>query len=56
MIVSKTYLEGRVKELRCWLDHYPGMHHARKLKEQNLRYYAQKLVELEELKLEYIKI
>ena len=56
MIVSKMYLEWRIEEISCWLDHHHKQHYLHKLKEQNLSYYARRLAEADELELEHIKI
>ena len=56
MIVGKMYLEGRIGEIRCWLDHHHKHHPLRRLKEQSLNYYIRKMVEAEELTINRIKI
>lgn len=56
MIVNRKDLESGIDEIRDWLKHQPDGHHLRSLKEQNLQYYTQKLVEMEEIGDRYIKI
>ncbi|CAM2901457.1 hypothetical protein [Flavobacterium frigoris] len=57
MIVSKQWLENKIKELNQWLlDHEKGNHFDYAPKRQSRNYYVQKLIDLEENQLETIKI
>lgn len=55
MKVNKIFLERKVAQLNQWLQDNPK-HNMYKLKENNRNYYVNKLIELEENKLETIKI
>lgn len=56
MKVSKAYLEQRVEELQCWLDHHAKADAGRKLREQNRRYYLRKLAVADEQDMDFIEI
>lgn len=57
MIVSKQWLDNKIKELNQWLlAHEKGNHFEYAPKRQNRNYYVRKLIELEENQLETIKI
>jgi hypothetical protein len=57
MIVSKQWLEAKVKELNDWLkEHEKGVHFEYAQKKQNRDYYVGKLIELEESGIQKIKV
>ena len=57
MIVKKQWLENKIKELNNWLiENQKGIHFEYAKNKRNRDYYVNKLIELEENKLETIKV
>jgi len=51
---TKTSLETRIGEIKCWLKHHYPAHYLYQSKKQAMAYYSQKLGEMEELKINQI--
>lgn len=57
MKVSKQWLEAKIKELNDWLiANEKGIHFEFAPKKRNRDYYVNKLIELEEKRMEAIKV
>lgn len=53
---DKQWLEQKVADLNNWIQQHPETHFEYRLKVQNRNYYVNKLIELEESNLKFIKI
>ncbi|WP_165764224.1 hypothetical protein [Flavobacterium oreochromis] len=57
MNVTKEWLELKIHELNTWLQQHERLNHVQYAeKKQNRDYYVRKIIELEELELEKIKV
>ena len=56
MEVSAKYLERKISKINRWLDRNPKTHFSYKQFEQNRNYYVHKLCEMDDKKIETIKI